>query len=894
MKKKLALLVGVIMTVSVVMGSLVGCKKPVSNEETPFVMMSEELDGVFNPFFYTSGPDGEVVGLTQLSMFTTTDGGELKYGDDAAAVVLDWSEVYDANDPAAASGKKGATTFTFVIKNGIKFSDGVPLSIRDVLFNMYVYLDPVYTGSSTMYSTDIIGLDEFRTGSTSSTEDAITSAATSRARSRITALINAVHGVLRDADLAAKKDDELVLKLLGEKVKEYEESKNEAKQKEYEQYIKDYQFTQKKFREELENDFKGSVDAYKDPPYRFTDVEGFMYNEGYVTWDKKKNEVKEWNYDRATVNTREKAIDHVYLSNMPGWDATNETSKFAQVVQYWGTANELLTQFIAEAKQQIIEETTGGQYKGVSGIKALDGNTTPSVTVGGKTYEVAKLPSGHKDDGTYENYGDFNSDWSVKDSNKYQVLQIKINEQDPKAKWNFGFTVAPMHYYSDAERIKEFDIATNHFGVKYSNLPFMQDVINGGEKVGLPLGAGPYKATTKNNGNPTRNTFYTNNIVYYVRNEYFHTVGSTIENAKIKMVRYQVINQNQAISMVKSGNVHFATPQATVENVRDIEKDKKNLSYTENMQNGYGYIGINAGKIPSVYLRRAIMYACDVSRCITYYGRHAEPIYWPMSKANWAYPENNDIATYEYGKGATGTDELSKAKAAQANVLEQMDAAGVRYTPTGGTSALGLDEYTISNVNLKYTFSIAGASLTEHPAFRTLQNAADILNACGWDVTVSPDTMALSKLASGSLTVWAAAWSAAIDPDMYQVYHKDSNATSTYSWGYREMRNGMPSGKTDISGLRYGNTLATDWNNVKKMSEIIMAARKKTLDKEREPLYHEALEMLMDLAVELPTYQRNNLYIYNPKFVDGSTLNKSKSAYASPLNEIWTVSLKEN
>ncbi len=37
--------------------------------------------------------------------------------------------------------------------------------MRDVLFNIYVYLDPVYTGSSTMYSTEIVGLAEYRTQS---------------------------------------------------------------------------------------------------------------------------------------------------------------------------------------------------------------------------------------------------------------------------------------------------------------------------------------------------------------------------------------------------------------------------------------------------------------------------------------------------------------------------------------------------------------------------------------------------------------------------------------------------------------------------------------------------------------------------------------------------------
>ena len=81
-------------------------------------------------------------------------------GDEHAVVVKDYDVVYDSTTDN--------TVYTFVIKNGITFSDGKPLTINDVLFNLYVYLDPVYTGSSTMYSTDILGLKDYRTQTVSS------------------------------------------------------------------------------------------------------------------------------------------------------------------------------------------------------------------------------------------------------------------------------------------------------------------------------------------------------------------------------------------------------------------------------------------------------------------------------------------------------------------------------------------------------------------------------------------------------------------------------------------------------------------------------------------------------------------------------------------------------
>ena len=146
-----------------IMTVLSGCG---GSGDQAFVIMTDTLDGLFNPFFSTSASDGTIVSMTQSGMLTsdTDEKGDAKvaYGADYAVVVLDYQSVYDINDKSENPDKEGATTYTFVIKNGLKFSDGQPLTIEDVLFNLYVYLDPVYTGSSTMYSTDIQGLSQYR------------------------------------------------------------------------------------------------------------------------------------------------------------------------------------------------------------------------------------------------------------------------------------------------------------------------------------------------------------------------------------------------------------------------------------------------------------------------------------------------------------------------------------------------------------------------------------------------------------------------------------------------------------------------------------------------------------------------------------------------------------
>ena len=163
---------------------------PTQQEQTvPVVFGIDGADGVFSPFFSTASYDSEITGLTQLGMLTSKENNYV-YGDDEACITKDLDISYlDANQSEMKTSDGASyTRYDFLIKKGIKFSDGVELTIDDVLFNLYVYLDPSYTGSSTMYSTDIVGLSAYRTqqaDADDSASDAIESHATQNANNRL-------------------------------------------------------------------------------------------------------------------------------------------------------------------------------------------------------------------------------------------------------------------------------------------------------------------------------------------------------------------------------------------------------------------------------------------------------------------------------------------------------------------------------------------------------------------------------------------------------------------------------------------------------------------------------------------------------------------------------------
>ncbi len=852
-------ILSLILCVFMCMGVFAGCSGG-SGDIDAFVIMTEQLDGLFNPFFYTSAPDGTIVAMTQIGMLSSKYvNGEVQvaYGENEAVVVKDYDIVENGDN---------TTTYTFVLKNGIKFSDGQPLTMEDVLFNYYVYLDPVYTGSNTLYSTDIIGLSEYRTQTVGSASDdgdnLIASQAASRANARLNELIN-----LFNSEVNASSTKEVGYEAMKKAIAGYSVSNgykmaisNNPNEVTGANLLEDYEYALKLFKEELETDYVSAQESYIDAPYNayneFKDeVFCFMYTEGYVEVEYAEGADGKKDHTRiekltpqypSTITTKEAAIDYIYNDKI--------ARELNIILQYWGTSATLMTEYTAKAKEVILHENVSGDgtlaVQNISGIVSL-GHTDKAgstVTVNGTSYKVA---SGHNSDGTVVN------------SDEYDVLQITIDGIDPKAIWNFAITVAPQHYYGKGSKVG-VDIANNKFGVEFASFDFMTDIIQSPTNIKLPMGAGAYKATnTSNSDTPNEGEFYTNNVVYFKANENFNTVGTGIENAKIEKIRYQVVSSANAIAALEEGNVHYISPSLTTDNYEKLEALSSDgiVTLTED-QLGYGYIGINASKVNDINLRKAIMCAMNTSLALDYYrAGTAEQIYWPMSKVSWAYPKGTDANDngFDYPPLGAFSEDIAKT-----NIEKYMQEAGV----SAGDSAL------------RVKFTIAGSSLQDHPTYKVFRDAATLLNSLGWDVEVVCDTQALTKINTGSLEVWAAAWSSALDPDMYQVYHKDSTATSTLAWGYNYLKTSGTAEELEI---------------LDNLSELIDKARETNNQDERSKLYKDAMGEILDLAIELPVYQRSVLYAYNSNVISTASLpaESELNPYSSPLDRIWEVEFAE-
>ncbi len=866
-------------------GSSGGGNKVYKNdpEKRPVVFATDSLDGNFNPFFATSAGDSEMASMTQLGMLTTDEDGNIVSGENEPTVALS-HKVTEAADQLY-------TDYEFVIKNGIKFSSGVDLTIKDVLFNLYVYLDPSYMGSATMYSTDIQGLKKYRAQDPDLIEDNFSESS----------LNSEFYGT------ALARQQDMIYYLDGDS--------STVPSRTEEKILADIEEMKKLFKEEVESDWtmsQGSLEGYKDE-YTFTESwQVYLFNEGLVKIQynnttgkplREKSEGLDENnkpkvgkyvtnitpygctledgstylatdplyqgrYNEELVNsikavqndqtkldvyindgvsvedaklfvTRDFATKTVYDS----YTLTNSSLK--DILNYWATGANLLDKFIAEARTEKYESLKGED--GSLAVKTISGISVDTKDINGE---------------------------------KHYVLKIRINGIDPKAIYNFAFAVAPMSYYSGTfknakgvtkdyvkaamDEMKTVDPKNwTEFGVAFNDNKFFDTVLQDDAKTTKPVGAGAYQVSNQKGevGDTVKGSqFHSNGWVYFARNDYFTNVGDKIENAKIKYLRYKVTNSDLLIQSLQAKNIDVGEPNATATNVTLMDSID-HIEHTTVDTNGYGYVGINPKYVPDLWVRRAIMSTLQTSNCLAYYSsKYASLIFRSMSKASWIWKYGDQMPNEPYYTLTDFTVEEIQQLVAKAG-----------WKP-GANGKLQHDDR--PGETLKFTFTIAGAT-TDHPAYTMFSEAAYLLNQAGFDITVATDIQALKKLASGQLAVWAAAWSSTVDPDMYQVYHKDSNATSTKNWGYDTIF-----GSSDF---------VWEQDKINDLSLLIEQGRETNDQETRAGIYKQALDIVMELAVEMPTYQRKDCLAYNKEIIDENSLNDKPTPFAGIIDKIWEL-----
>lgn len=178
-KKALALILALAMVFA-----LAACGEEPAEETTPtesetpveteapndtLVFATATFGQKFSPFFATTAYDQDVVSLTQGALLAADRGGNvIRNGIEGETVEYNGTDYtyYGMGDVEVVENEDGTVDYNLTMRDDIVFSDGTPADIDDVIFGLYVMLDPTYDGASTLYAMPIVGLEEYRGGMT--------------------------------------------------------------------------------------------------------------------------------------------------------------------------------------------------------------------------------------------------------------------------------------------------------------------------------------------------------------------------------------------------------------------------------------------------------------------------------------------------------------------------------------------------------------------------------------------------------------------------------------------------------------------------------------------------------------------------------------------------------
>lgn len=130
----------------------------------------DELHGAHNPFYADCDGERTLRELVFDTLLVTDRTGEpvLKGLEGESRVYSGILYAYSGiADCEIAEAEDGSAELSFTLREDVLFSDGQPLTARDVLFSMYVYADPAYSGDVAFAQLPIEGLEAYRGGTAS-------------------------------------------------------------------------------------------------------------------------------------------------------------------------------------------------------------------------------------------------------------------------------------------------------------------------------------------------------------------------------------------------------------------------------------------------------------------------------------------------------------------------------------------------------------------------------------------------------------------------------------------------------------------------------------------------------------------------------------------------------
>lgn len=586
-------------------------------------------------------------------------------------------------------------------------------------------------------------------------------------------------------------------------------------------------------------------------------------NADFTYWTEEQ-QTKFWdNFDKGLVPFAEGIVAACVEGGM------NTEGDIAGAAANWGFDG-----LAADATIQDFAMAIGNQYGWVfSAMEKEVGNTDALSTMmdadvyndypttGVKTGESAASITGIKKTGDYS-------------------MTVTLDKVDATAIYQLGVTIAPLHYYGDPT---QFDAENNKFGFPKGDLSSVR------AKTTEPMGAGPYKFLK-----------YEDGVVYFEANENYF-LGAP----KTKYLNFQqCMSDDDKLNGVITGTIDITDPTFSNDTVDAITKanngsgvdgDKVTTDTVDNL--GYGYLGMSAacvnvggepGSDASKNLRKAFATVFSVYRDVaieSYYGERASVINYPISNTSWAAPQPTDDGyKVAFSVDVNGNDIYTSGMSADERYAAALQAALGYFEAAGYTVTDGKLTAAPAGAKLEYELQIPADGSGDHPAFMMVSEAKKALETIGMNLIIT-DLSDSSGLWTGidahQVDMWCAAWSATVDPDMYQIYYSD----------VANCKGDLGTGKNPYGGAAQGGSNKMYCIADPELDNLIMTARESLDQSYRKTMYKACLDIVVDWAVEVPVYQRQNAIIFSTERVNMSTVTPDITTFYKWYSEIEKIEL---
>lgn len=553
-------------------------------------------------------------------------------------------------------------------------------------------------------------------------------------------------------------------------------------------------------------------------------------------------------FNAAGVKFAQEILDYVVDSG----SATADDSVAAQAGN-WGfdladdaTVEDFWAAIVAKYGYDISDDGINAETAGTSISSFLEaelGDAYTDYTVAVQTGESAPNVAGIVKTGDYS-------------------MTVTLTEVNATAIYQLPVTVCPMHYYGETDK---YDYDNNMFGFVKGDLSHVKSVTS------TPIGSGPYTFEGWSNGAVTLQKNPT-----YWKGE-----------PKIDTVIWREMQDEDKIPGVVSGTIDVTDPSYSKEAAEQIKEANSNgeisgdTIQTDLVANlGYGYVGFNANRVKigdgnggdeaSKDLRKAIATVIAVYRDVavdSYYGEFANVINYPISDTSWAAPRVTDEGyKVAFSVDVNGNDIYTEGMSADDKYAAAKQAALGYFEAAGYTVADGKITAAPAGGRMDAEVMVGGSGKGDHPSFMALTLASDALKEIGFNLIVS-DMSNFAEMTNainaGTADMFAMAWQATPDPDMFQIYHSQG-----------------------------GSNEKSYWIKDADLDELIMMARQSTDQTYRKTLYKQCLDIVADWAVEIPIYQRQNCVIFSAKRVNLDTVTPDITTYWTWYNDIELLDLQ--